>query len=508
VIQQGRELGGELRFGAEVCVIGSGAGGAVVAALLAEAGRDVVLLEQGGYHTAADFDQREERMLPLLFEDAAMRATDDGTITILQGHGVGGSTVHNLCYCFRAPGPILELWEQEHGVRELAGLEASFARVEAGLHVRPILEEELNPLNRRIRAGSELLGYHGLVAQHNRVGCVRSGFCLLGCSYDAKQSMLVTYVPRANGAGARVVSDARVLGIAGSAGARRVRAELRGADGGARGELVVEAPVVVCSAGAIATPGLLAASGLGAGSPQLGANLHLHPSAMAIGLYPEPLHAYQGIPQAYYIDEFIDLERDPHSGVILMPIAGFPALTAANLPGFGRDHFTWLRHYPRMGGLLALLHDRSSGTVSGAPGRPPHIAYQLTESDRRALTSGLKHAVEILWASGALEVIVPYFDGPLVIRPEDGVTQIDRRGVAPGLLPIASTHPQSTCRMGGDPARSVVGSFGELHSDPGVFVADTSVFPTSLGAPPQITTAALADRTAHHILERWPELAR
>jgi choline dehydrogenase-like flavoprotein len=488
---------------AEVCVIGSGGGGAVVAAELAESGRDVVVLEQGGYYTKRDFDQNERTMLPRLFEDSAQRLTEDGGVAILQGRGVGGSTVHNLGYCFRAPQPILELWADEHGVRELGSLDASLDRVERGLHVSPILPEEVNPLNRAIQRGSELLGYHGLIARHNRVGCVRAGFCILGCSYDAKQSMLVTYIPRADRAGARILADAKVERIEVRRDKRRVLATVGDERGRPAGELGVEASVVVCCAGAIATPLILQASGLG--GDQVGRNLHLHPNVIASGIFPEPIHAYYGIPQAYYVDEFIDLERDPKRGYALMPIAGYPVLTAASLPGFGRELFSILRDYPRIGGLLALLHDQSSGRVQrGSDGRP-RITYALDEADRRQLAQALKRVVEVLWAGGAERVIVPYLDGALLLRPEDGTAEIDRRGVREGIIPLSSTHPQSTCRMGEDPRSSVVNSFGELHGTRGVFVADMSVFPTSLGAPPQITTAALADRTARHIAARWSD---
>jgi choline dehydrogenase-like flavoprotein len=505
VITPGRTLAGAHELRAEVCVIGSGAGGAVVAAELAAAGRDVVLLEQGGYHTREDFDQREDRMLPLLFEESGLRTTNDGAIQILQGRGVGGSTVHNLCYCFRTPEPILRLWEEEHGVREL-DLDASFERVERMLHVTQITDEELNPLNLRIKHGAELLGYRGGIAQHNRVGCVRSGFCLLGCSYDAKQSMLVTYVPKADAAGARIVSDCTADAIEGSPGSRRVSATLRDGSGRPTGELGVDAPVVVCSAGAVITPLLLERSGLGGGSGHLGRNLHLHPIVIATGIFSEPIDAYYGIPQAYYVDEFVDLDRDAYSGYWLMPISQFPAMTAAGLPGFGPGLFSLLRDYARFGGLLAMLHDRSSGRVGRGSNGRPDIEYTLDEGDRSELTRALKRVVEVLWASGAERVLVPYHVDPLLIRPEDGAVEIDRRGVVPGEIPLTSAHPQSTCRMGGDPARSVVNSWGELHDAPGVFVADMSVFPTSLGAPPQITTSALADRTAHHIVARWSEL--
>lgn len=497
---------------ADVCVIGSGAGGAVAAAELASAGLDVVVLEQGHHWTSADFTQRENEMLPRLFEEAGMRQTEDGSIIVLQGRCVGGSTVHNLCYSFRTPDPILRMWRTEHGLPELtnAAMTPSFERVERGLKVKPIREDEVNALNRLIRLGTEKLGWSGFVTQHNREGCVQAGYCILGCSYDAKQSMLVTYVPRAASSGARIFSNARAERIDVADG--RVRGVVghvvdHAGEPGAR--IDVRAKVVVLAAGAVMSPDLLLRSRIANRSGQVGRNLHLHPSVMVAGLFDEDFHPYRGIPQSYYVDEFIDLEADPHRGYVLMPITGFPVLTGGNLPGFGRDHFRWMKSFSRMAGLLVLLHDRSAGTVASGPAfSRPRINYQLTDDDREQLAQGLVHCSEVLLAAGAREVLVPYWIDPMVLRPGDDLGAIVRRGVRQGEIPIASTHPQSTCRMGGDPRTSVVNAFGESHEVRGLFVADMSVFPTSLGAPPQITTAALADRTAHHIVERWPELSK
>jgi choline dehydrogenase-like flavoprotein len=327
--------------------------------------------------------------------------------------------------------------------------------------------------------------------------------------------MLVTYVPEAERLGARLYANARAELVEADPGrprrrVRRVRGRAAGPDGRPGAPFTVEAKVVVLAAGAVASPDLLLRSGLANGSGQVGENLHLHPSVMAAGFFDEPIHAYRGIPQSYYVDEFIDLERDPRSGTILMPIAGFPVLTAANLPGFGRDHFRFMQRFAHTAGLLALLHDQSAGSVRpGASQARPQIAYALGEGDRRQLAEGLLHCAEVLFAGGANEVLVPYAADPLRLRPGDDLSPILARGVAqagPNAIPLASTHPQSTCRMSGDPQRGVVGEYGECHEVAGLFVADMSVFPTSLGAPPQITTAALADRTARHVLERWNEL--
>ena len=511
MIEKLLERGGDLVERADVCVIGSGAGGSVAAAELAVAGRSVVLLEQGHYWTRADFTQREDEMLPRLFEEAGMRQTEDGAYTILQGRNIGGSTVHNLCYAFRAPDPILRLWREEHGLSELTveALAPSFERVEKNLRVKPILEAELNALNRIIRSGAQRLGYSGWVARHNREGCIGAGYCILGCSYDAKQSMLITYVPRASAAGARIYANARAERIEAEGGrVRRVLGSVVDHDGRVRGSVEVKAKVVVLAAGAVASPDLLLRSEIANGSGQVGKNLHLHPSVMLAGFMEEPVHAYRGIPQSYYIDQFIDLEKDPHRGYILMPITGFPVLTGANLPGFGRAHFAQMAKFSRMVGLLALLHDRSAGRVaSGRSLAKPRIAYALEEGDRRQLSESLVHIAKVLFAGGAKTVLAPYWHDPLELAPGDDLSVLERRGVREGEIGLASTHPQSTCRMGRDPGTSVVNAWGESHEVAGLFLADMSVFPTSLGAPPQLTTAALADRTASHILARWPEFA-
>jgi choline dehydrogenase-like flavoprotein len=509
VITKLLERGGDLVERADVCVIGSGGGGAVAAAELAEAGRSVVVLEQGHHWTSRDFTQREDEMLPRLFEEGGLRQTQDRAITILQGRNVGGSTVHNLCYAFRTPDPILRLWREEHGLAQLTpeSLAPSFERVERHLKVKPIREDEVNAWNALVRKGTEQLGWSGFVTRHNREGCVKAGYCILGCSYDAKQSMLVTYVPRADRAGARIYANARAEKIEAEGGrVRRVLGRVVDHAGTPRGSIEVSAAVVVLAAGAVASPDLLLRSRLGGDA--VGRHLHLHPSVLVSGIFDEEIHAYRGIPQSWYVDEFIDLERDPRSGYVLMPIAGFPALTAAQLPGFGREQFRWLREFPRMGGLLVLLHDQSEGSVApGASLGRPAIRYALLPREREALADGLVHCAEILFAAGARRVLVPYFAEPLVLERGDDPGAIRRRGVREGEIPIASTHPQSTCRMASGPDAGVVNGFGECFDVRGLFVADMSVFPTSLGAPPQITTAALADRTAHHIAARWGEFA-
>ncbi|HUI27236.1 MAG TPA: GMC family oxidoreductase [Candidatus Kryptonia bacterium] len=508
MITTGKQIGADLKLSAEVCVIGSGAGGAVIAKELAEAGRDVVLLEQGGHYTKEDFTQREDEMMPLLYEEMGQRATVDQSIVILQGRNIGGSTVHNLCYCFRTPAPILEKWQREDGVREMsyADLVPSFERVERMLKVKPIQPHEVNALNNKIRAGCEKLGYHGLVANHNRENCTQSGFCLLGCPFDAKQSMLITYIPAADRAGARIYANCPVRRLVTSA--RRVRAikgEVVDALGRPRHRFRVDAQIVVLSAGAINSPQLLLQSGIADSSGHVGKNLHLHPSVLLSGIYDEDIYGYRGIPQSYLVDHFIDLEKDPNSGYILMPVYGFPVMTATNLPGFGRAHFEVMKNFHRMVGILVLMHDQSSGEVRLGSSGKPEITYQINAHEQRLFAEGMKHCAEILFASGAKEVLAPY-TRPLRLKPGDSLDAFDTRGVRPNDILVASTHPQSTCKMGEDRRRSVVNSYCQSHDVNNLFVCDMSVFPSSLGTPPQISTASIADRTAHYINANWSSL--
>ena len=505
MIITGNEITNDLNLKAEVCVIGTGAGGAVVAKELAEAGRDVVVLEQGGHYTKDDFTQREDEMMPLLYEDMGQRATTDGSIVILQGRNVGGSTVHNLCYSFRAPAPILEMWRRTDGVRDMSyeDLVPSFERVEKMLKVKPIQPHEVNTLNNKIREGCEKLGYHGLVAKHNREGCTTSGFCLLGCPFDAKQSMLITYVPAASAAGARIYANCPVqqIHVEGDR-VRSVEATVVDNLSRPRHQLRVEAQLVVLSAGAINSPQILLKSGIANRNGQVGRNLHLHPSVLLSGIYDEDIYGYRGIPQSYYVDEFINLEKDPTSGYLIMPVYGFPVVTASQLPGFGRAHWEIMQNFHRMVGILVLMHDESAGSVRVGRSGKPEISYAVNAKERGLFLEGMKHCAEILFASGAKQVLVTY-ELPLVLKPGDDLRAIDQRGLRPNDILLASTHPQSTCKMGEDPQRSVVNSWCQSHDLKNLFVADMSVFPSSLGAPPQISTAAIADRTAHYIKDNW-----
>ena len=542
MIIEGRGVGQDLHETVDVCVIGSGAGGAVAAKELAQAGLSVVVLEAGENHDPTTFSQHAPEMLLRLFWDGGMRTTRDGSVLISQGQGVGGSTVHNLCYAVRVPDSILERWETEFGIRGLSpsDLSPSFDRVETTLAVKQIPEEQVNKLNQTIRRGAQAMRWRGTIQRHNRSRCPNcSADCLLGCPSSqpgiGKQSMAVSYIPQALKAGARlytdclvesiVVENARVVGATARFRSsdkpaprqlEHARSRSIGADvqtdssanvGNSRGHkgytLTVRSKAVVLAAGAINSPQLWLKSRLSDPGKQVGRNLHLHPAISVAGLFDEHIDAYQGIPQSFYVDHFLDLARYPDNGYLVMPAFGPMALVAVSMPSFGREHRDLMRAYRGIAALLVLLHDRSSGRVKVNRSGSPVIRYRLSRDDRASLIQGLIHGAQLLFAAGAKEIVLPY-TRRVIIRRESNLEVIRQRGIVENDILITSSHPQGTLRMGRDPRRTVVDSTGEAHNVKGLFVVDASLFPSSIGVPPMLTIAAMADRIARRLATNWP----
>ncbi|HEX8954202.1 MAG TPA: GMC family oxidoreductase N-terminal domain-containing protein, partial [Polyangia bacterium] len=247
MIESGRDLRSDVTLDCDLVVVGTGAGGAMVARQAARAGLAVIALEEGAHLGPRDFTQREDEMLPLLFQDGGGRTTDDGAITVLQGRGVGGSTVHNTNLCKRAPAPVLDGWRLDGWrAHELA---PHYEVVERDLSVAPIDESRVNRNNAILRRGVEKLGWKGGILAHNRTGCVGSGFCELGCAFDAKQNALKVLVPAAVAAGARVIADCRAERVLVKHG-RAVGVQARALDGAGRaGATVTVRARAVCLSG-------------------------------------------------------------------------------------------------------------------------------------------------------------------------------------------------------------------------------------------------------------------
>jgi|CZKU01.1.fsa_nt_gi choline dehydrogenase-like flavoprotein len=500
----GRDLTGDQVLVVDAVVVGTGAGGSIALRELARAGLDVVALEEGPYLTPRDFNQREDEMIPRLFQDAGGRATEDLGIRVLQGRGVGGSTIHNTNLCKRTPDAILELWARKYGVAgaSAADLQAAFETIERDLSVSEIPAALRNANNDVLRAGCEALGWRGAQLHHNRNGCQQSGFCELGCAYDAKQNALKVVLPQALEAGARVYADVEAVRIVHD-GARvvGVHAVARDADGGPRGAVNVWAKVVVLAASAVGSAALARRSGLPDPNQQLGRGLRMHPGAAVAGRFDRDIRGWRGIPQSFECTEHLSHEEGSDERVWIVPAFAHPVGSAATLPGFGAAHMAAMRAYPRLAVMTAVVHDETRGEVDVDGEGNPIVRYVMSERDRGQLAKGLVACARLLLAAGALEVTIPAIPRVRVTRASE-LDGLDTSALRPHSVPLTAVHPMGTLRMGEDPKISVVRSTGEHHQLRGLFVADGSLFPTSIGVPPQISIYAFAQHLAPHIIER------
>jgi choline dehydrogenase-like flavoprotein len=504
-VVRGRDLRSDLSLDADAVVIGTGAGGSIAMRELARAGLQVIALEEGGYHHAADFDQREDHMLPLLFQDGGGRTTEDLGIRVLGGRGVGGSTVHNTNLCKRTPDAILDLWSRKYGVEGASPseLEPSFASIEKDLSVSEIPSEDINPNNDALRRGALALGWKGAVLRHNRVGCQKSGFCELGCTYDAKQNALKVVVPQALAAGAHLYSDVDVRRILVERGsAVGVEAIAHDGVGSARrpvARIRVRAKVVVLAGSAVGSAALARRSGLPDPHARLGRGLRMHPGGVVAGRFESAILAHRGIPQSYECTELLSYEEGSDKRVWIVPAFAHPIGTAATLPGFGAAHMRSMRAYGHLAVLTAMVHDETSGEVDVDGDGEPVVRYRMTEPDRVQLAKGLVACARLLLAAGAREVTIPAVP-PVRVTSTRELDALDTSFVRPHSVPLSAVHPMGTLAMGKDPRVSVVASTGEHHQVKGLFALDGSLFPTSLGGPPQISIYAFALHLAKHAI--------
>ncbi len=499
----GGTLSGWVELSADAIVVGSGAGGSVAARELAKAGLSVIVFEEGAYRTPKDFDQREERMLPMLFQEGGGRSTEDMAIRVLQGRGVGGSTVHNTNLCKRTPDEILKLWAKKYGVVGASprDLLPSFQAIEQELSVAPIPEKMVNAHNNAIRRGVTALGWKGAVMSHNRVGCLGSGFCELGCAFDAKQNALKVVLPAAVDAGATIYADVTVDRVLTEAGrATGVRARALGENGNVVAEITATAKVVVLAASATGSAWLARRSGLTDPYEQIGQGLRIHPGGVVAGIFEDEIAAHKGIPQSFECTEHLSFEEGADKRTWIIPAFAHPIGVASMLPGFGAAHMRAMRDYRHYAVLSAMLHDETSGQIMVGEDAPV-LRYRMIESDRAALARGLVACGKILFAAGAKKVVFPAIPPVVVTRASD-LDALDTSFVRPHNVPLSAVHPMGTMRMGEDKKTSVVSSTGEHHYTKGLFVMDGSLFPTSIGGPPQISIYAFARHLAPHAIAR------
>ncbi|MSP91241.1 MAG: GMC family oxidoreductase [Myxococcales bacterium] len=504
MIHDALHLPDETLLRADVCVIGAGPGGMMVAMVAAEAGLSVVVVEAGSFVTPEDMTQREATMLPLLYWEGAARANVDRSLRVHQGRGVGGSSLHNLNLCKRIPDAMLARWQRDRHLEHLpvAAWHRLYAEVEALLAVSDVPPERWNRHNRLLEAGCRALGWKSAGLRHNRSGCIGSGFCALGCAYDAKNNAAKVLLPRAVRAGADVITHLQAVRIehdgrrAGAVLARAVSPE----NGTPLHRIRIDARRVVLAASATATAALLLRSRVPDLSSSVGTQLFMHPAVIAAAEFDEPVEAWSGIPQTVECTEFLALDGEerapePEAGAKdrrtwIVPAFGHPAGAAVMLPGHGAPHRAVMKRYNHLAVLTAMLHERTPGRVQPDGDMGLQIDAWPGPADRAELLRGLASCAQLLLAAGARRAWLP-FRTPIEVRTHADIVAAMPADFAPHELGLSAVHPMAGVPMSDDPRLGAVDSRGRHHHLSGLWVADGSLLPTSTGVPPQLSIYAL-----------------
>jgi len=496
------DIHGDTVVDCDVVIVGSGAGGATMAAELAEAGIDVVVVEEGSYYGTRDFTADTSAMIRQLYRDGgATMAIGNPPIMFQEGRAVGGSTVINGGMSWRTPEPILQRWEHEFGLAGIAReLEPYFDRVERRIHVAPMDESAIGNDNWLLKKGADAKGWKYVGNLRNQVHCIGSNRCAFGCPTGAKQSALVSYIPRALHYGARVYADVVVDRITRHGKrATGVMGHVRRPDGSRGHALAVRAKLVVSACGAIHTPALLERSGFRSPSGLIGHNLSLHPNVKVVAIFDEDVTGWKGAHQAFQVREFEEQGLGVFAAVNVPP-----SILAMSFPHRGAQLGALMQQYNHMVLAGLLCEDTTTGRVRTLRGKPQAF-YQLNAHDTANMQRGLVLLSELLFAAGAKRVLLPFAHAKEVATPDEAHRLLDKPIPTHGWE-VVTVHMMGTARMGADRSAAVTDFHGQVYDADRLIVADASLFPTPIRVNPMETIMALATHAAGHVIDNTRRL--
>ena len=480
-------------------VVGSGAGGSAAAVVLARAGYRVAIVEAGPWRAPEDYPWTTYGAIRDLFPDWGSLVTQSRALwPIVQASCVGGTTVVNSAIVVRTPGDVFTRWEREYGIDGRALEKRVWAhqdRIETELSATVVPPDARGLLNTLAMDAADKLGWSSHYMVRYAKDCEGSGQCLQGCRKGRKQSTNVNYIPEVLERGGYVLSMApvkdllfegrRAIGVTG----RFVDPETRRS--GSRFTVRARKGVIV-AASATQTPILLAKSGVK--SRALGTGFRAHPGTGVFGVYDDPVDQNVGATQGWASTAF---RQDP--GLKLETLAIPPEMVAGRLPGGGKELIRRFREYRHVAMWVAAVRAESVGTVKPGLFGGPVVKYQLDEADMRKLRQGLSMVTRMHFEAGAREVIPGIFGLPYKIGP-DQIHLIDEGPTDPRCYVAILSHLFGGCPMSADPRQGVVDERGKVHGHEGLYVADASAIPTTIGVNPQHTIMALASVWAENLV--------
>ncbi|MDX1692181.1 MAG: GMC family oxidoreductase [Ketobacteraceae bacterium] len=508
----GSTLERDLTIETDVVIIGTGAGGGTAAEILSRQGLKVTMIEEGPLKSSDDFSMQDHQAFTELYQDGLTRASLDGGFTIAQGRCVGGSTTINWTSSFRTPEDTLNFWAREFNVKGVSPEEMApwFEKMEQRLNIT-YWDMPPNANNHVLEKGSQALGIDWQIIPRNVKGCWNLGYCGHGCPTNAKQSMLVTTIPTAlNNDGELLFrTRAQKLLMNGDKVTGVECIALSANDVNPTGiRVTVNAKHTIVACGAIGGPGLLLRSGVPDPHKRIGKRTFLHPVPFSVAEFAEPINGFYGAPQSIYSDHF--QWKDGVSGPIgfkleVAPLQ--PGFMAAVIMGHGDLHRWQMEQLPYLNSMIALLRDgfhedSQGGTIELRHDGSPAVDYPLNDYVMDGIVRALRVMAQIQFAAGAKRVRPVHSRSRFSDTLEDALKQIDSLTMETNSVRVGCAHVMGGCGMGEDPKTSVTNSNGEFHFLENLSVMDGSLFPTSIGANPQLSIYGLVAKLATNLGEK------
>ncbi|KND02977.1 uncharacterized protein SPPG_02052 [Spizellomyces punctatus DAOM BR117] len=518
----------EIRLACDIVVVGSGAGGGVVAGELAQAGHDVLVLEKAFYTHPSELPYTPKASFELLFERSGALGSEDGSMQVLTGNAWGGGTAVNWSASLRLPSKVREEWATKYKLPYFMSLDYANA-VDAvctrvGVSTDAI---EHNASNSLLLEGLARLGMpHGVIPQNTDSQSHECGFCCFGCPYGTKQGTHLTFLRDAAESGnARFIEGCtvdRVLHKGGRAVGVKGTVIERGT--GRTRKIMVKAKKVVVSAGSLHSPAILLRSGLR--NPNIGKHLRLHPCTHVFGIFrnsEKPINTYSGSIMTVLGTPAENAHGDGYGSKLEISCM-HPAMFASCVPWrSAEEHKRLLALYDRMVPVLVIGRDSDAtkGRVYLDKTGTPRIEYTISPKDQISLAAGVEAGIKALIAAGATEIITNQRGvDPFSIDPEkindiftskefgNYLAKVRKWGFQPTWTPLFTAHQMGTCRMAGSASQGACNPDGRTWEVDGLYVADASLFPTASGVNPMVTTLSLGYAVAQRVKESLQSTAK